>query len=220
MPKVENPAPHAGDGVSAAGYLLGNPRILRYRKLSSALLIVEGMTGDKPTGAGNQQERPGYEQWIVGFVDGEGCFSVPIFRNRTYRRMGWQVQPAFVVVQGERSVHVLHELREFFGCGGVYINRRHDNHREHLWRYDVRNPEDLSICIILFFEANPLRTAKAEEFRKFASVVRMMEKGLHRSVEGLTEIAKIAQTMNHRKPSRFLESSEAIRQPAHLDGMS
>ena len=171
------------------------------------------MAGDKPSGADDQQERPGIEQWIVGFVDGEGCFSVPIFRNRTYR-IGWQVQPAFAVVQGERSVHVLHELKSFFGCGEVYINMRHDNHREHLYRYDVRSPKDLIHRIIPFFEAYPLRTAKVDDFHKFARVVRMKEQGFHRTVEGLTRIAEIVQTMNHRKPSRFLESSEAIRQPA------
>jgi hypothetical protein len=173
------------------------------------------MVGDNPSGADNQQERPGIEQWIVGFVDGEGCFSVPIFRNRTYR-IGWQVQPAFAVVQGERSMRVLHELKQFFGCGQVYVNRRHDNHREHLYRYDVRSPGDLRDRIIPFFEEHPLRTAKRDDFIKFARIVRMKEQGLHRSVEGLTRIAKIVQTMNHRKPSRFLESSEAIRQPALL----
>jgi len=45
----------------------------------------------------------------------------------------------------------------------------------------------------------------------------MMELGRHLTVEGLSEIAAIAETMNHRKPSRFLESSEAIRQPTHVD---
>jgi hypothetical protein len=30
------------------------------------------MSGDDPIGADDQQERPGIEQWIVGFVDGEG----------------------------------------------------------------------------------------------------------------------------------------------------
>jgi hypothetical protein len=39
------------------------------------------MAGDKPQGAGNQQERPGIEGWVVGFVDGEGCFSCPIHRS-------------------------------------------------------------------------------------------------------------------------------------------
>ena len=165
---------------------------------------------DNPFGADNQQERPSIEQWIVGFVDGEGCFSVPVFKNRTYK-IGWQVQPDFVVVQGARSVDVLHDLKRFFGCGDVFINRRYDNHREHLYRYSVRNLAHLEMVIVPFFETNPLRTAKASEFQKFARVVRMMREKLHLTVEGLTQIAQIAQTMNHRKPSRFLESSEAIR---------
>jgi len=175
------------------------------------------MDGDKASGADNQQERPLAVQWVVGFVDGEGCFSVPIFRNRTCR-LGWQVQPEFTVVQGARSVQVLHELECFFGCGSVDVNGRHDNHREDLWRYHVRRLADLSARIIPFFEANPLRTAKRGDFTAFATVVRMMLQRVHLPVEGLRQIAEIAETMNRRKPSQFVESSEAIRQPSHLDG--
>ena len=174
------------------------------------------MCGDNPSGAGNQQERPGIEQWIVGFVDGEGCFSCPIQRN-SVMRIGWQLQPMFAVVQGERSAHVLELIRDYFGCGKIYLNRRHDNHREDLFVYQVYRLADLLHTVIPFFEANPLRTAKADEFRKFATIVRLMETRSHLTGDGLVEIAKIAQTMNHRKPSRFLESSEAIRQPTLLD---
>jgi hypothetical protein len=89
------------------------------------------MIGENQPSADDQQERPGFEQWIVGFVDGEGCFSCPIQRNRTMR-IGWQLQPMFAVVQGERSVHVLELMKDHFGCGRIYRNRRHDNHREDL----------------------------------------------------------------------------------------
>jgi hypothetical protein len=170
------------------------------------------MGSENPIGADNQQERPGFAQWVVGFVDGEGCFSVPMHRNRTCR-IGWQVQPVFVVVQGQRSVDVLHRMEQFFGCGHVGRNVRHDNHREDLYRYEVRRLSDLSDCIIPFFEVNPLLTAKRGDFEKFVLVIRMMSQRRHLTVDGLRDIALIVQTMNHRKPSRFLESSEAIRQP-------
>lgn len=52
--------------------------------------------------ADNQQERLKMSQWIVGFVDGEGCFSVSIFKNRT-SKSGFQVMPEFVVTQGEKK---------------------------------------------------------------------------------------------------------------------
>jgi hypothetical protein len=164
------------------------------------------------SGADNQQERPGFEQWVVGFVDGEGCFSVPIFRQRS-ARLGWQVQPEFAVVQSAPSAHVLGELKQFFRCGQVGINRRHDNHRYDMYRWSVRSFEDLNRRIVPFFEHNPLRTVKASEFAKFAAVIRLMSERRHLTVAGLTQIAKIAESMNFRKPSRFLESSEAIRQP-------
>jgi LAGLIDADG endonuclease len=171
---------------------------------------------ENPSGADNQQERPGFAQWVVGFVDGEGCFSVPIFRNRTCR-LGWQVQPAFTVVQGEKSVEVLSLLKRFFGCGQVGRNDRHDDHREAMHLYTVRALGDLELHIIPFFEEHQLLTAKAVDFKKFATVVGMMRTGIHLERGGLAQIAAIAETMNRRKPSRYLESSEAIRQLSRYD---
>ena len=175
------------------------------------------MGSKNPSGADNQQERPGFEQWVVGFVDGEGCFSVPIFRNSTCR-LGWQVQPEFTVVQGARSVHVLHELKEFFGCGRVGRNGRHDNHREDLFHFRIRSLGDHVGRVVPFFEANPLRTAKREDFEVFARVVGLMALRLHLTPDGLQRIAKLTESMNRKAPSRFLESSEAIRQPPLSDG--
>ena len=175
------------------------------------------MSSENVSGADNQQERPGIEQWIVGFVDGEGCFSCPVQRNRQMT-LGWQVQPRFAVVQGARSLSVLELLQSFFGCGSIYRNRRHDNHKEDLFVFNVFRLSHLCDVIVPFFEANPLRTAKLEDFVKFKTVLEMMSRKLHLSIDGLRSIAEISQTMNHRKPSLFLESSEAIRQPTLLDG--
>ena len=66
---------------------------------------------DNMLGADNQQERLRTVGWIVGFVDGEGCFSVTIQKATT--ATGWQVFPEFVVTQDERSLRALHGLKEF-----------------------------------------------------------------------------------------------------------
>jgi hypothetical protein len=76
---------------------------------------------------------------------------------------------------------------------------------------------DLREVIVPFFDANPLVTAKYEDFCKFKEILGMMDRRMHLSLDGIAEIAKITQTMNHRKPSLFLESSEAIRQPPLFD---
>jgi hypothetical protein len=158
---------------------------------------------DNAWSAENQQERLITEGWLVGFVDGEGCFSCPIYRcdKMTLR---WQVRPEFAVAQGASSRDVLEEMMRWFGCGRIYANRRYDNHREDMYRYCVRRFGDLREVIIPFFEEHPLRTAKRDNFVKFVRIIRLMELRRHLSLEGIAEIAEIAQTMNFRKPSEVL----------------
>ncbi len=158
---------------------------------------------DNVRGAENQQERLWIQGWIAGFVDGEGCFSCSLFRNKK-TRLGWQLQPSFNVVQAQSSRGVLDDLVRFFGCGKVYVNRRHDNHREGLCQYYVGRLVDLRDVIIPYFESNALRTTKRQNFEKFAQIVHLMEERKHLTVAGMADIAAIIETMNHRKPSEFL----------------
>src|SRR3989442_10439538 len=79
----------------------------------------------------------------------------------------------FAVTQGAKSGDVLFALRDFFGVGGVYRNRRHDNHREDLLRYDVGKIGELVSVIVPFFETNRLRTAKRHDFEAFAKCVKL-----------------------------------------------
>src|SRR5262249_26127944 len=145
---------------------------------------------DNVTGAENQQERLiEFRGWVIGFVDGEGCFSIGFVRqasrpNRSGYRTGYQVATEFAVTQGAQRAHTLHELREFFDVGHVIANRRYDNHREHLFRYVVRRREDLLGTIIPFFRQHPLRSSKRMNFEKFASVVEMIDAGRHLTIDG------------------------------------
>jgi hypothetical protein len=174
---------------------------------------VETCTRDNPRGVlhrvdeepGNQQERLITVGWVVGFVDGEGCFSIGFVRqpdrvSRKGYKTGYQVTHDFVVPQGSRSVTALEGLREFFGVGNLYLNKRHDNHREHLYSYSVQRRKDLRDVIVPFFQRYPLRTAKRDDFEKFARVLELVLEGGHLTTTGLIEIAEIAQTMNRRIP--------------------
>ncbi len=129
--------------------------------------------------------------------------AVLIFRNRT-TSLGWQVQPTFKVVQGASSRDVLEELRRFFECGRVYANKRQDNHKEDLVVYSVSRLRDLIEVIIPFFQSHQLRTAKRENFDKFACIVHQVAQKVHLTAFGMTEIATIAEAMNQRKPSQYL----------------
>ncbi len=169
------------------------------------------MPSEKVLSADYQQERLKMIGWIVGFVDGEGCFGVSIFKNHT-TSLGWQSLPEFVVSQEKKSLYCLKKIKKFFGRGKIFINRRFDNHKEDLYRYCVRSLKDLETKIIPFFERNPLQTAKKEDFKKFKKIIFLMKKGCHLKKNGLKKISRIVQTMNNKKPSQFLVSPETIRQ--------
>ncbi len=142
---------------------------------------------DNPTGADNQQESLSPE-WVVGFVDGEGCFFVGINRQPSMR-IGWQVLPEFRVVQHERDVAILERLHRFFGCGQITTN--HGDRKE----LRIRGLKELQ-KVVAFFEVHPLRTVKRLSFDRFAEVVSLMGRGDHLTVEGLARIRELAGEMN------------------------
>lgn len=173
------------------------------------LLAFRGKGSENVMGAENQQERLIELGWVIGFVDGEGCFCIGFVRqaNRTGRKgykTGYQVSHEFAVTQGAKSLSTLYELRDFFGVGQVLINKRYDNHKEYLHRYVVRKRKDLLEVIIPFFRKHPMRSSKQQDFEKFARCVELIEAGYHLTREGLIEIAEVAETMNRQKSRRDL----------------
>ena len=161
--------------------------------------------------ADGQQERSKIEAWILGFTDGEGCFSVSFIRNKT-TKTGWQIFPEFVITQGAKSLPALEIIKNYFGCGRLFINKRYDNHREHLYRYCVRSITELEKIIIPFFKRNELKTFKKNDFQIFSEIVSLMSKEAHFKEKGMKKIATLVEQMNRRKKSRFLKSSETKRQ--------
>lgn len=161
---------------SASGYMLEyleNPVVLN--------------SSDNPSGADNQQERLSAD-WVVGFVDGEGCFFVGINRQPSMK-IGWQVLPEFRVVQHERDVAILERLQEFFGSGQVTVN--HGDRKE----LRIRGLQQLTE-VVRFFKQHPLRTVKRASFECFAEVIGLMQQGDHLTEEGLARIRQIISRMN------------------------
>ena len=155
----------------------------------------------KVIGADNQQERLETGYWISGFTDGEGCFTVSVIKNST-TRFGKQIFPEFVITQGAKSLRALEEIKSFFSCGSIVLNKRYDNHNEHLYRYCVRSISELREKIIPFFDKFPLRTYKRNDFLIFKKVIAMMSKKEHLTENGWKKVLELASITN-RKKNRF-----------------
>lgn len=175
------------------------------------LFHMEILQSNNASGAGNQQERVKIESWLVGFTDGEGCFSVSLIKNKT-SKSGWQVFPEFVITQGKKSLPALELFQKHFQCGKIFVNKRYDNHREHIYRYCVRSIVELNAKIIPFFQKNSLRTAKRNDFLVFKKIVQAMVQGKHLNKKGMRHVARQIEQMNRKKRSRYLQSSETKRQ--------
>jgi len=165
----------------------------------------------KATCADDQQER--LIGWILGFVDGEGCFSINFTKQpdrqektriRRGYKTGYQISHNFAVVQGQKSIPALKVIKSFFGVGRIYHNRRHDNHKEDLFSYKVANRRDLSRMIIPFFNRYKLRTSKQNDFELFKRCVGMMQQNKHLTIKGMLQIVKLTQKMNHKKSRKKL----------------
>ena len=176
---------------------------------------------DNPTGGDNQQETESSgsrldPHWVVGFVDGEGCFSVGVHRNPVVHQIRrWQLQPSFQVAQHEAHRAVLEELTSFFGTGR--INAKGPNSR--VLTFAVYGQRALEEHILPFFELHPL-VVKDNDFRSFAQIVRAIGQKEHLHPAGFERLLRLAYGMNAggKQRSRTLEeildegSSETVRQ--------
>lgn len=170
------------------------------------------MSSDNPIGADNQQETEATSQsldpwWVVGFVDGEGCFSVSIHRNqRNARRTGgWQLTPVFQVYQHESKKMVLEEIAAVFGCGKLY----HKGPNSRVTTYTVGRLTDLERRVIPYFERYRLRV-KDRDFLIFAEIVRSMREREHWSQDGFERIVRAAYSMNAHGKQRSRPIDEIL----------
>jgi hypothetical protein len=187
------------------------------------------MGSDNPSGADNQQERPGSSawldriphdlgHWVAGFVDGEGSFNVPI-RRECDRGLPWRVSLSFNVSHVGMEAPRL--LQQTFGMGTV--RGRGDG----VFYYEVTRPADLEKRVFPFFDRFHLRSPKAGDLQIFREIAQLVRSGRHLSSVGIGEILILRAPMNRggkRRRSdediiaalRTWESSEAIRRAPPL----
>jgi hypothetical protein len=166
------------------------------------------MGRDNPTGADNQQETESVltleAWWVVGFIDGEGCFSVSIHRNRGAPH-GWQLMPAFLAYQHRDHAVVLEELCRFFRCGVV----RPKGPASSVLTYSVQDRRQLLDTVIPFFERHSL-VVKRADFTAFATIVRSLAAKEHLQREGFERLVQLAYGMNGRGKQRSRSMEDVL----------
>ena len=135
--------------------------------------------------------------YITGFVDGEGNFSISI-SPRNFKDVKWEIRPSFSISQRKRDRGILFKIKDYFGCGIVRPNRK-----DNTYKYEVRSLQDLKNKIIPHFKKYPLQTTKRIDFEIFSQVIQIMEEGKHLTKDGLKEIIELLQKLPPERRKKY-----------------
>jgi|SRR3989344_7232748 len=141
-------------------------------------------------------KRKQLSQYIAGFVDGEGSFSVAIIRH-PHHITGWMINPVFQVYQHQHYRHVLELCKFLFQTGSIY--RKSGIHP--VLNFSVDSRRNIIEKIIPFFDKYPL-VVKQNDYLKFKEILMAMEKREHWTMPGFKRLVSLAHTMNAQGKQR------------------
>lgn len=125
--------------------------------------------------------------WLIGFVDGEGCFYLKITRNN-------QINLVFSISQHSRDSGLFDIMKSYLGCGLIEKVPTRPN----TVNFVVYKLEDVLKKMIPIFEKHSLITQKSLDFYYFKKVSFWMSNKEHLTVEGFQKILDIQQLKKNK----------------------
>lgn len=136
--------------------------------------------------------------YIVGLVDGEGCFYVNVSDSKRYKA-GARIELCFHIKLKARDRELLERVKETLGCGAVYFQRELRQNHTQCYRYTVAAHHDIVNTIIPFFMKHPLQSpSKRKSFELFVQIVELVEQKQHLSEQGIHKIRQLKIQINQR----------------------
>src|SRR3989344_5477414 len=150
------------------------------------------MSSDNALDADNQQAIENDKisnEYLSGFVDGEGCFYVG-FGRREDLQLKWQIITEFHLSQNPGGKNVLEEFARRLDCGYVKLNHPGSS-KDKSWVFIVKDRKDLKEKVIPFFKKYPLYTSKKVELNIFENVLLTIERKYHLTRVGFRKIVDL-----------------------------
>ena len=126
--------------------------------------------------------------WVTGFVDAEGCFSVIIEISEPLK---WRVRISFEINLHEKDSGILYKIQSFFGVGAIY--HRPDRKKS---VYRVTNVNYIKNIIIPHFTEYPLISKKVIDFLLWSKVVEIILNKDHLTKEGFLKVLSYYASIN------------------------
>ena len=117
-------------------------------------------------------EREILPEWLTGFVDGEGNFSIVTVEKKSSDApsiSSYKVWLHFQITQHSRDTDLMERIATFFECGGV--KKRNIDAVD----FKLNKFEELENIIIPFFQKYPLQSAKVLDFLAFVEAANVIK---------------------------------------------
>ena len=126
--------------------------------------------------------------WVTGFVDAEGCFSIIIEVSSPLK---WKVKTSFEINLHEKDKEILYKIKAYFGVGAIYL--RPDRKKS---VYRVSNVNYIKDVIIPHFTKYPLISKKHLDFLLWSEVIKLILNKDHLNKEGFSKILSYYASIN------------------------
>lgn len=130
--------------------------------------------------------------WISGFVSGDGCFFISIFKSTT--KLGGAVKLMLTITQHSRDEQLMKNFVNYLGFGR-YVARKDAEHGELI----VSDIESIISKVIPLFSKYPIFGVKSEDFEDFKQVAILINNKEHLTIKGLEKIRQIKTGMNKNR---------------------
>lgn len=135
--------------------------------------------------------------WVTGFTDAEGCFSVIIEISKEFKK---KVRVSFEINLHVMDKEILYKIQSFFGVGAVYI--REDRK---LAVYRVTNANYIKDVIIPHFTNFPLNSKKRLDFLLWSEVIKLILNKDHLTPDGFLKVLSYYASINRGVSKKVLE---------------
>lgn len=143
--------------------------------------------------------------YVCGFVDGEGCFTIVISRHKT-KKLGLDARLHFEIELRDDDEEILKSIQETLGCGRIYyLNLERYGWNSHV-ELKVSSIVDIQEKIIPFFRKHSLKGKKKNAFELFVQAADIFSQKEHLTLEGIEKLRAIRNNMN-----RYHKSVSSVR---------
>lgn len=118
-----------------------------------------------------------HPNWLVGFVDGEGCFYIKIIKTKF--KLGISTTMVFTLSQHSRDHLLMSKIMSYLKCGNIEKPKGRSEVRFVVYKFN-----DILVKLLPLFKNYPLQGVKHKDFLDFSQIASLMENNSHLNSEG------------------------------------